>query len=152
MENNYYMTNRQKLLFMAKELHKRGYEKLRVIPSLSPSGLSWRCSFIDGTRDNSVIASCWIYQHEKEGSKEEIALSSKELADLFVRENAGFIKQCKGENKEYVKWYSDMVDNLEKNELPYAFSDYFFAKDMWETSEGNRINTLSNEYKYYYDY
>jgi hypothetical protein len=48
---------------------------------------------------------------------EELTYSSKE--------NLEFIEDCKGENEEYVKWYGEMVDNLEKGELPYAFADYF---------------------------
>jgi hypothetical protein len=46
------------------------------------------------------------------------------LANLFIKENLEFIEDCKGKNEEYVKWYGEMVDNLEKIELPYAFSDY----------------------------
>jgi hypothetical protein len=43
------------------------------------------------------------------------------LANLFIKENLEFIEDCKGKNEEYVKWYGEMVDNLEKGELPYAF-------------------------------
>jgi hypothetical protein len=35
------------------------------------------------------------------------------------------LKIVKVKNEEYVKWYGEMVDNLEKGELPYAFADYF---------------------------
>lgn len=109
MEENFYMTNRQKLLFMVQEIHKRGYEKLRVIPSLSPSGLSWRCLFIVDTKKEEFIASNWIYKHEKEDSSKEISLTAKELADLFIGENIDFINNCKGENEEYTRWYSQML-------------------------------------------
>ena len=47
MEPNFYMLNFQKILYVAGNLHKKGYENLRIVPSLSPSGLSWRCSFIE---------------------------------------------------------------------------------------------------------
>jgi hypothetical protein len=36
------------------------------------------------------------------------------LANLFIKENLEFIEDCKGKNEEYVKWYGEMVDNLEK--------------------------------------
>ena len=98
MEENFYMTNRQKLLFMVQEIHKRGYEKLRVIPSLSPSGLSWRCLFIVDTKKEEFIASNWIYKHEKEDSSKEIRLTAKELADLFIGENIEFINKERRKN------------------------------------------------------
>jgi hypothetical protein len=31
------------VLAMVGELHKRGYEKIRVMPFMSPSGMHWRC-------------------------------------------------------------------------------------------------------------
>jgi len=29
---------------MVHELHKLGYQKLRIVPGMSPSGMWWRCS------------------------------------------------------------------------------------------------------------
>lgn len=142
MEENFYMTNRQKLLFMVQEIHKRGYEKLRVIPSLSPSGLSWRCLFIVDTKKEEFIASNWIYKHEKEDSSKEISLTAKELADLFIGENIDFINNCKGENEEYTRWYSQMLNQLRKDELPYAFADRETEEGFWHTLKGKKIKTL----------
>jgi predicted nucleic-acid-binding Zn-ribbon protein len=150
MDNNFYMANQQKLLFMVEELHKRGFGKLRTIPSLSPSGMHWRCSFIDDTKKFDFIASNWIYKHENENSREEIKLTTHELADLFVKENAEFIEHCKGENEEYTEWYSKMLEQLTKDELPYAFADWEMPKGVWRTSGGNEIKTLPNEDNYYY--
>ncbi len=149
MDTNFYMTNRQKLLFMVKELHKRGFEKLRVIPSLSPSGTYWRCDFIDETKKFNFTASNWVYCHEKENSKEEIKLTTQELADLFIKENFEFIEHCKGENKEYATWYSKMLAQLTtKDELPYAFADRAIEKGFWETSKNNKIKIFSDEDRY----
>ncbi|HAO08159.1 MAG TPA: hypothetical protein DCQ50_14505 [Chryseobacterium sp.] len=94
---------------MVEELHKRGFGKLRIIPSLAPTGMAWRCSFINETKENRFIASNWIAQHENENSKAAIKLTTQELADLFIKENFEFINHCKGENEEYEKWYSEML-------------------------------------------
>ena len=150
MEENLYMTNRQKLLFMVEELHKRGYGKLRIIPSLSPSGTSWRCSFIDETKNHELIASNWIFHHENGHSSEEIKMTIEEFADLFVKENFEFIQHCNGTNEEYEEWYSEMLQQLIKGELPYAFADYFSPTNFWKTSEGKEIKTLPNEQNYYF--
>ena len=84
-----YEINMQKILFIAKELHKRGYEKLRVEPSISPTGLSWRCSYfvILGTKKESIIVSNWIQIEEK--------YSIQELADLFEKEYIDFFSKCR---------------------------------------------------------
>jgi hypothetical protein len=142
MATNNYMRNRYKLLLMVKELHKRGYENLRVVPSLSPTGLAWRCEFVIRTGEH-FIASNWI--SELEEGRELIKHTPEELADMFSRENYIFTDKCRGENKEYSEWYSNMVNSLENGELPYAFADYFSPTDHWETSKGNKIKTLPRE-------
>ena len=150
MDENFYMTNRQKLLFMVKELHIRGFGKLRIIPSISPSGVYWRCNFIDDTKSNYFIASNWISSHEKASPKLEITMTSIELADLFMRENFEFLEHCKGVNEEYQKWYIGMLEQLTKDELPYAFDDWEMTEGIWKTSKGSEIKTLPNEQKYYF--
>jgi hypothetical protein len=146
MDSNFYYENMQKLLFMVKELHKRGYGNLRVIPSISPNGLAWRCKFIDQKKQNNFIASRWIESKVEGNYKVEIKLSPQELADLFIMENRNFLEQCNGKNDEYEKWYSQMVESLTEKELPYAFddSDYFYPTDYWLTTENKKIVTLPN--------
>src|SRR5438445_11614927 len=34
------------LLLMVAELHRRGYQQLRIAPYMSPSGMHWRCRFV----------------------------------------------------------------------------------------------------------
>jgi hypothetical protein len=142
------MINMQKLLYIVKELHIKGFEKLRIIPSLSPSGLSWRCSFISDTSERrTIISSSWIQSIFKVEEKNEYSI--EQMTDLFEKEHFDFLNECKGKNKEYVEWYSDMLQKLKEGELPYAFSDYFGPTDYWETSEGQKISTLTNEKRYY---
>ena len=142
MSETYYMKNMQKLLYIVKELHIRGFEKLRIIPSLSPSGLSWRCSFISETNSErkSIVSSSWIQNVFNIEEKNEYSIEL--LTDMFEKEHIDFLNACKGKNKEYVEWYSDMLHNLNEGELPYAFSDYFGPTDYWETSKGQKISTL----------
>lgn len=40
---------------MIEELHKRGYENLKTIPSLSPSGVSWHLEFLNLDKKET----CW---------------------------------------------------------------------------------------------
>jgi len=147
---NYYMINRQKILFVARELHKRGYENLHVVPSIAPTGLAWRCRFdvISNGEKQSVPVSNWISQFVENENK-EIEQSHQELADLFEKEEADFLEKCKGEDREYAEWYSEMLNKLEEEELPYAFGEYFGSAEFWETSLHKKIKTLPNEIQYY---
>ncbi len=150
MKSNFYLSNRQKLLFMVEELHKLGFAKLRVIPSESPSGLHWRCSFIDEKKNHEFSASNWINYHEGQNSKEELKLTTQELTDLFVKENFKFLELCKGQNNKYSEWYSEMLKQLDNDELPYPFVDWKLQKVIWKTLNGKKIETLPSEGKYYF--
>ena len=147
-----YMRNRHKLLLMARELHKSGCGYLRVAPSLLPSGMSWRCSFVDKLTKSEVEASIWLYDIEKEGENGLITIGAKEMADIFVRDNGEFVELCKGEDREYTKWYADMVARLEEDELPYAFAEYFSPSGFWKTSKGKEIASLAGDVEYYLNY
>ena len=140
----------QKLLFIVAELHERGFEKLRIVPSLSPSGMSWRCQFfvVDKSNNLEVIASNWIYQlFDKDNS--EIKLSIGELTNLFITQYSDFVERCRGENKIYVVWFSKMLQILIVEELPYAFGEYFSPTDFWKTSLGNEIKIIPGEEFFY---
>ena len=78
--------------------------------------------------------------------KEEITESNVELADLFEREFFGFLQSCKGENKKYTMWFSYMLAELNDEELPYAFSDYYNDRDFWQTSQGKKIKSFNESY------
>jgi len=152
MGDDHYMINMQKILHIVKVLHNRGYERMRIIPHLSPTGLTWRCNFVSDAdfQREPITSSNWIQNYF---SKEKnIELSIDELTDLFEREHVDFLNACKGENREYVEWYSDMLNKLKEGELPYAFADYFSPSDYWKTSEGQNIYALPNEKRYYGNY
>jgi hypothetical protein len=83
---NYYMINMQKILFVANELHKRGYENLHVVPSVSPNGLAWRCKFavMANGEKQSIIVSNWMHNFVKDENK-EIDISIQKLSDILKK-------------------------------------------------------------------
>lgn len=146
MNSNFYMLNLKKVLFIAEALHQKGYENLKIIPSLSPSGLYWRCSFVPSNknREVDVIASSWL-QNFGDISEKEIQLNIKELTDRFILEHKNFLVKCIGKNEEYINWFKNALDILDIEELPYAFSDYFGPTTYWQTSLGKKIYLNTNE-------
>lgn len=145
IKNNFYIVNRQKLLLMVKELHQQSFGKLKVIPSFSPSGVHWRCTFIAETNHYDCIASNWINKIEGADFDNEIKLTVQELAILFVKENSEFIEHCKGTNEAYEIWYTNMLEQLKEDELPYAYADWEIPKGVWLTTNDNEIKKLPNE-------
>jgi hypothetical protein len=134
---------------MVNELHLRGYGKLRVVPSLSPTGLAWRCIFVTSEGATFIASNCL---ENFETSDRKIEYTPERLADIFVVENRVFIDKCMGKNEDYVRWYNAMTARLSDGELPFAFADYFSPGDFWKTSKGNMIETLPGEKKYYFNY
>jgi hypothetical protein len=151
MQKNYYMKNMQKILYVARELHKRGYENLHVVPSISPSGCHWRCAFvvISNSEKQSISASSWIHKFSP-FEKEEIIQSPKELCELFEKDNIEFLTKCRGKNHEYVQWYCNMLNKLQEDELPFAFDNSPCSLYFWQTTSENEIEPLPNEYEYYF--
>ena len=152
MEPNFYMLNFQKILYVAENLHKKGYQNLRIVPSLSPSGLSWRCSFatIKEGRIVNVYASTWLQEFYEINDK-EIELTIEELTNLFIEKEIDFLQNCKGKNEEYVKWFESVIQNLKEDELPYAYADYFSPTSFWKTSLGNEITIIPGDEIYYFE-
>ena len=152
MEPNFYMLNFQKLLYVAGNLHKKGYENLRIIPSLSPSGLSWRCIFITFKEGRIInVYASTRFQEFYEINNKEIELTIEELTNSFIEKESDFLQNCKGKNEEYVKWFESVLQNLKEEELPYAYADYFSSTSFWKTSLGNEITIISGDEKYYFD-
>ena len=84
-----------RLLAMVHELHKAGYQRLRISSGMSPSGCDWRC---DITPADNIRANGWellepgtgvvTYQTGDEerffGWKDGRGKTARELAQLFV--------------------------------------------------------------------
>ena len=140
------MLNLKKVLFIAEALHQKGYENLKVIPSLSPSGVYWRCSFVPANKNQEfdVIVSNWL-SNFADISENEIPLTIKELTYRFIEEHKEFLVKCIGKNEEYINWFKNVMEILDLEELPYAFSDYFGPTTYWQTSLGKRIYLSASE-------
>ena len=140
MKTNYYNTNMQKLLYIAQELHHRGFENLYVIPSISPSGCHWRCCFNNSNKkhDQRVIGSNWL-NRLCDIAEQEITHSIIELTDLFEQQHLDFLNLCKDKNPMYIEWYSKTLNILTHGELPYIHSDYRHEKEYWITTNNQKI-------------
>jgi hypothetical protein len=127
----------RRLLLMVQELHRMGYERLRVVTGMSPSGCYWRLAITPAT--NVRPADCGErYVNYEEGVAryttgqeancfgwEDAAKDSPEqLADKFVQRFSEIVVQGKGSDPDYARWYAAMIEATEPHGLMYMYADY----------------------------
>ena len=122
----------RRVLLMVQELHRRGYERLRVAPGLSRSGLHWGCSVVPASDvrpghgaivldEGSVVArydsahGAGFFGWDDAEHDTPAALASRFLdrfSDLAVRGEGG--------DPEYARWYARMLRATDPDGLIYA--------------------------------
>lgn len=131
------------IILMLDELHKRGYEQLRILPGLSPSGFYWRWriypkallgndKYLERNLNlpSSITSGCPYGSTGKEASCNDY----KELADEFISLYQNVIEAGKRPDAEYIRWFQQIVNKAKENIVPLAYYDYFNAKE-WEFSD-----------------
>lgn len=126
----------QRVLAMVHELHKAGYQRLRVAPGMSASGVHWRCGV--------VPASAVLQSHGAMAA--ELALptasyttgmgdayfgwtdaaddTARELAAKFVARFPAVAEAGRGPDWAYAGWYAEVLGRAERGELPAAYADW----------------------------
>lgn len=119
------------------ELHQRGYEQLRLHCGWSPNGLSWRWNIYpkclmgkdasweqhdDYTPLDCPHGSVACIQNDVDYSR---------AADVLLRSASEFLELGKQPDKEYVRWYAQLVEHAKRGEFPVAFGEYFPSSDSW---------------------
>lgn len=110
-------------LEMVAALHRRGFERLRITPSVAPSGLYWRLSVhADGCDD----VDRWTSGDPDDG------LAAEALADRFEAEHPALVEAGRGPDPAYSAWLAGAVDIARSGWLPYFFAD-------WEIDDSNGV-------------
>lgn len=130
-----------RVLMMVHELHKAGYQRLRICPGLAPSGSYWRCAITPVT--NVLQSNGALIAKEKEdaahytsGQTNEYfewtdakTDNAKELAEKFLKRFPKIARKGLGQDWEYVGWYVQMLGLAEKGEFPTACADWYDEPD-----------------------
>ncbi|GLC27763.1 hypothetical protein [Roseisolibacter agri] len=127
----------QRVLSMVHELHKRGYQRLRVMPGMSPSGGYWRCNVTPASnilrthgamaRDFTALTAHYTSGMENEyfGWQDARTDSARVLADKFVERFPEIAAAAVGRDWAYVGWYTEMLGIAEQGYLPVAYADWW---------------------------
>jgi hypothetical protein len=106
-------------LEMVEELHRRGLGRLRITPSIAPSGLYWRLSvWAPGCED----VDRWTSGNPDDG------LDAGQLADRFVAEHPRLAAASHGDDPAYAAWLGRVVALARQGWLAYFHAD-------WETDD-----------------
>lgn len=123
------------VLFMVHELHKIGYQRLRIQPGVSPSGCHWRCAITPVTNiltshgamaldagecvnyNTGMYDNYFGWQDAKQDSAYQLSVKFKQRFPKIT--HASF-----GTDWSYAGWYVQMLGFAERGCLPVAYADW----------------------------
>jgi len=127
----------RRVMQMVAELHRMGYERLRIVPGMAPSGLHWRCNVThvgnirpdngampeDYHKDSAIYTTgCEDQFFQWEDARDDTPV---QLAEKFLERKAELAEKGKGEDPEYAAWYREMLEwCVEEDEFPVAYDDW----------------------------
>jgi hypothetical protein len=129
----------QRVFSMVAELHKRGYQRLRVVPCLSGSGMHWRCWVTPASNilrthgahlanwdiDDRVMAGYSSGQdNEFFGWTDRKTSSARELADTFIERFPQVCADSRGADWAYAGWFVELLGIAERGWFPIVYADW----------------------------
>lgn len=132
-----------RVLAMAHELHKAGYQRLRIAPGYSADGREWRC--VLASADN-VGSEGWIpgssgysaSYETKQGNKffgwtDAGEDDARKLAAKFVERFPELARASAGRDWTYAGWLSTVLGQVENGRLPALYSGKDFFPEPQDT-------------------
>lgn len=132
-QNIFHKLGVYELMQILHELHKLGYQKLRWMSYMAPSGLSLRCHIT--TQDHICVNREIVFS----GDPNEIWDIStgvmttgediKPLVEIFMNENPRLLDIGRGEDSEYVEWFNKLLSLAANNQTPIFYGEYWSLPD-----------------------
>lgn len=149
----------QRLFMMLAVLHRYGYERLRVLPGMSPSGMHYRCSITPARNvyadhgamgiNDTLIAAHTSANGRRYFEWDDAEHASPEvLAGLFVERYARIAKLGWGADAAYAAWFREALQCVARGAFPVAYDDGYFAfqnprpGQLWIPTTGGKPNGL----------
>lgn|GEM_PF-661300 len=135
-----------RVIAMVHELHKAGYQRLRMVPMESPSGAYWRCVITyeeniedDGYRiiqwDDERVAAYSSGQDAKYFNWDDSeSLNARQLAQRFLERFPDISERGRGRDWANAGWVADVLGEAEQGELVYLMADWTIDQaylDRW---------------------
>ncbi len=143
----------QRLLLMVHELHKMGFQKLRIYPGMAPSGCCWRCQIVTAKcfykkRGMSIAENLFDMKYPSYSSgmgnnyygwDDCQSDDSRELARKFLERFPEVALEGEGRDWEYVGWYTEMLKHSERAIFPVAYDDYHYGENDFLMTTNSKI-------------
>ncbi len=132
--------NARRVLEMVAELHRLGYQRLRIGPGISPSGMYWRCAVTHADNIGSDHGAMVVDENHDTvtyssavgknffGWEDASDDDTETLARKFVERFPVIVRLGRGDDEEYAAWFTQVVALAREGDLPYAYSDW--SEDM----------------------
>ena len=144
--------NARRVFLMVAELHKLGYEGLRVAPFLSPSGCYWRCCIVPASMTHHAhgarLANADDYEllpryssgdgNNYFGWRNMKPKTPLILATRFIVEFPQFAEKGHHPDPAYVRWFTRMLELTQPIGVVSAFGD-------WEPPVDGMINEFCED-------
>jgi len=136
-ESTKIIQNGRRVLRMVAELHWRGYQRIRIVPMVAPSGAAWRCHITSPNNISPTNGALWLDIRDKDPSYStgdercyfgwyDVAhLTVSKLANVFIERFPELAEEGRGRDWPYAGWYVDMLHITYPDVPPYA---------VWEDS------------------
>lgn len=131
-----------RVLAMVGELHRRGYQKIRVMPFMSPSGNAWRCWIGPDTlfyRNHGAYLCDPGHSEEVQSTSLSARYSTgadhyfdwqdadnddaRSLADKFLARFTELASRGEGWSYSYAGWYQRLLGLADRGWMPVVLSD-----------------------------
>jgi hypothetical protein len=145
-----------RLLSMIGELHKAGYQGLRIAAGMNAAGTHWRCHITHAANvglngwepldwENDIVSYSAGDDDQFFGWTDASGKSARQLALMFVQRFPALAKTGIGRDRMYVGWFQEMLGAAENGRLPIFFADYPLTPNQDEMPpppEGNILAQL----------
>lgn len=121
-----------RLLAMVHELHKAGYQRLRICAGMSPDGKEWRCRLLPASQ---VQSNGWTPDGDGVDYTSSQGKSffgwvdcddddARALARKFIERFPDTLRQSVGADWGYAGWFTDVLGRVEHGELPVFYQGF----------------------------
>ena len=110
------------ILLMIHELHRLGYQRLRIKPGMSASGMHWRCAI---TALGAQAANYGSAQERAPFGWDDAAEDTPaQLAQKFIARFGELCAHGRGTDQAYAGWYAEMLRASEPAGAPIFYADW----------------------------
>ena len=139
----------QRVLLMVHELHKQGYQLLRIAPGMSPSGTpvtprhnTLRSNGAMAANFQSTIKYSSADSNKYFGWTDAATDTARQLAEKFKERFPEELECCEGQDWEYCGWFVQVLGMADRLAFPAAYYDF---EDGGDRRFMHTVPTLTNE-------